>query len=310
MAARWRRSATSRTACSARPGTRSPSCTTRHRPPAASSPNTLLVSGEGVCCADFGGATVAADARPAGPRPVPAPGRDRRRRRASERALRGGRRARSGPTSARRAAAVPADGGLRGGPARGDEGRRHRRRRPAQAAPPRPSGVEQPMLARLRRITLGTVVQLALLVLAGRRVLAASATSTSTSCAATSRTPAGDGSRPASLIVQTTAAAAGRTPPARPSPPAAVRARLRDAARDRVHQRRAALGLARMAVNIRFFQRQGVSPPRRRSRRALIDSLAGNVVQALLLRPAAGVLALQRRPRPGRPSADCGGNPS
>ena len=110
-------------------------------------------------------------------------------------------------------------------------GRRARRGGPARACPPTPHH---------RR----TLVQLGLLVLvAAARPSSSSATSTSTSCRTICKTRRGTGSWPRpSLPSSTRLLQAALDPRHRPGP-AGIRAGLRHAARDRLHERRAALGV-------------------------------------------------------------------
>ena len=267
--------------------------------------NTIVVTDDGVLLADLGSATVAptADQLATDRSQLLADERRGHRYRPGTRLGRAGDRSRGH----RRAAAVPADGRVRDGPADRAEGRRRRRRRAAQAGDraggrraahartaaahhhrhPRPAGAAGARGGRAHR----RVRQ--------RRL----------------RGPAqgprgrqrGDGSRAGFLFVQTTRllqAAATR---------AAVPAQLPYGP---VYAMQLAIGfmnvalpsaVARMAVNIRFFQRQGVSPPVAVTAGA-IDSFAGNVVQVLLL-----VLLLVFSPYSvnldlDAPSGDSGGN--
>ncbi len=169
------------------------------------------------------------------------------------------------------------------------------------------AGVEQLTLARLRRITIGTLVQLALLVLAAAALIAAFGNVDFEELRKDLEDAAWGWVAAGFLFVQTTRllqAAATR---------AAVPAQLPYGP---VYAMQLAIGfmnvalpsaVARMAVNIRFFQRQGVSPPVAVTAGA-IDSFAGNVVQVLLL-----VLLLVFSPYSvnldlNAPSGDSGGN--
>jgi uncharacterized membrane protein YbhN (UPF0104 family) len=169
------------------------------------------------------------------------------------------------------------------------------------------SGVEQPKLARLRRVTVGTVVQLALLVLAAAAIIAAFGNvdfaELRTDLEDASWGWAAVGLLAAQLTRPLQAASTRATVPAR-------------LAFGPVYAMQLAIGfmnvalpssIARMAVNIRFFQRQGISPPVAITAGA-IDSFAGNVVQILLL-----VLLLVFTPYDinlalDAPSGDSGGN--
>jgi uncharacterized protein (TIRG00374 family) len=144
------------------------------------------------------------------------------------------------------------------------------------------AGVEQPVLARLRRVTVGTIVQLALLVLAAAAIIAAFG-NVDFAELRTDLEGASWGWAVAGLLLAQTPrllqAASTR---------AAVPARL---AFGPVYAMQLAVGfmnvalpsaIARMAVNIRFFQRQGVSPPVAVTAGA-IDAFAGNAVQVMLL---------------------------
>jgi glycosyltransferase 2 family protein len=144
------------------------------------------------------------------------------------------------------------------------------------------TGVEQPVLARLRRITVGTVVQLGLLVLAAAAIIAAAGNVDFDELQKDLEDAAWGWALAGLLTVQTTrllqAASTRATVPAR-------------LAFGPIYAMQLAIGfmnvalpsaVARMAVNIRFFQRQGVSPPVAVTAGA-IDSFAGNVVQILLL---------------------------
>ena len=144
------------------------------------------------------------------------------------------------------------------------------------------SGVEQPTLARLRRITIGTIVQLSLLVLAAAAIIAAAGNVDFDELRKDLEDAAWGWAAAGLLLVQTTrllqAASTRATVPAR-------------LAFGPIYAMQLAVGfmnvalpsaIARMAINIRFFQRQGISPPVAVTA-GTIDSFAGNVVQILLL---------------------------
>ena len=266
--------------------------------------NTILVTDEGVLLADLGSATVA-----------PTPDQlatDQSQLLAASAAVAGIERALD---SAERAIGAEAIGallpylqtaafatGLRGAMKDAGVDIDELRKRAAER-----SGVEQLTLARLRRITLGTLVQLALLVLAAAALMAAFGNVDFQELRADLEDAKWGWVAAGFLFVQTTRllqAAATR---------AAVPARLPYGP---VYAMQLAVGfmnvalpsaVARMAVNIRFFQRQGVSPPVAVTAGA-IDSFAGNVVQVLLL-----VLLLVFSPYSvnldlDSPSDDSGGN--
>jgi len=143
-------------------------------------------------------------------------------------------------------------------------------------------GVEPPDLVKLRRVTLRAALQLALLVLASYAILTAAADVDWDQVRTTVSDASGWWLAAAFLLAQLprvtqALSTLGSVPAALPFGP--------------VYGMQLATGymnvalpsnLARMAINIRFFQRQGLSPPTAVAAGA-IDSFASTVIQALLL---------------------------